>query len=133
MDRRLFLGTVTTAMLTSGGAANLWAQLGQTMQQGSGSGFPGGQSTRGGNNTGMPQQGEDEEPTPLAPHAMRNMLLLHNQQQIQKDVIRLYGLVDQLRKQVSDTDSTQVLSLDLIRTLDEVEKLTRQIRNLAKD
>jgi len=65
-------------------------------------------------------------------HIDRHAILVENQKHIQKDVARLYDLADKLRKKVAKTNSSEVLSLDMIRTADEIQKLARQIVNLAK-
>lgn len=63
----------------------------------------------------------------------RHAILLQNQKNIRKDVSRLYDLAGKLRKQVDHTDSTEVLSVNMIHTADEIEKLAKHIKNLAKN
>jgi ABC-type transporter Mla subunit MlaD len=44
----------------------------------------------------------------------------------------LESLVGDLRKQVDTIDSANVLSMDLIHKAEEIEKLARQIKTLAR-
>ncbi|HEV2387375.1 MAG TPA: hypothetical protein VGS20_08980 [Candidatus Acidoferrales bacterium] len=130
MDRRRFLGAM------GGAAVAVWAgasraQQGQSpqQQQQQTQQFPGSPLTQPRNQTlQIPDMQPDLLPAKPDPMA----ILQHNQQEIQKDVTRLFGLADELRKQVSRTDSSKVLSLDLIHTAEEIEKLAKQIRNLAR-
>ncbi len=59
-------------------------------------------------------------------------LLRENQKSIKKDVARLVELAGELKKEVDKTDSTDVLSLQMVRKAEEIEKLARQIKNLAR-
>jgi hypothetical protein len=59
-------------------------------------------------------------------------ILQHNQEKIQDDVEKLYALAGQLKDQVTKTDSTNVLSLPLVQKAEEIEKLAKQIKNLAR-
>ena len=71
----------------------------------------------------------DEE---SAPKLDPKLVLKENQKQIQDDVKQLFQLATELKQQVSKTDSAEVLSLDLVRKAEEIEKLARQIKNLAR-
>lgn len=62
----------------------------------------------------------------------RHAILVHNQKEIRKDVAKLYSLAGKLQKQVTHTNSAEVLSLDMIHTANEIEKLAKHIKNLAK-
>jgi hypothetical protein len=68
----------------------------------------------------------------VTPKVDYSKILKHNQTQIQQDIERLYSLAGELKQQVDKTDSSQVLSLQLLQKADEVEKLAHQIKNLAK-
>ncbi len=59
-------------------------------------------------------------------------LLKENQKQIQEDARRLFKLAEELKDQVGDTDSAVVLSVPLIHRAEEIEKLAKQIKNLAR-
>ncbi|MFZ3200207.1 MAG: hypothetical protein ACLQMT_09755 [Candidatus Acidiferrales bacterium] len=71
----------------------------------------------------------DFEPPAIDPKAV----LKHNQQQIQDDIQKLYALAGELKEQVEKTDSTNVLSLPLVKKAKEIEDLAKQIRNLVLD
>lgn len=72
--------------------------------------------------------GQDFPPVTIDRHA----ILVQNQKNIRKDVARLYDLAGKLKKQVTQTDLSEVLSLNMIQTADEIGKLAKQITNLAK-
>lgn len=71
--------------------------------------------------------GEVGSPKPDA----RSLLKL-NQLEIKKDVERLVQLAEELKKEVGKTDSAEVLSLALVRKAEEVEKLAKHIKSLAR-
>jgi hypothetical protein len=59
-------------------------------------------------------------------------ILKQNQGQIHDDVEKLYTLASELKDQVEKTDSANVLSLSMVGKAEQVEKLARQIKNLAR-
>jgi hypothetical protein len=59
-------------------------------------------------------------------------LLTANQTGIKTNVEKLAELAEELKKQVEDTDSTKVLSLDMIKKSQEIEKLAHTIAALAR-
>ena len=59
-------------------------------------------------------------------------MLKQNQDQIHDDVEKLYALASELKDQVEKTDSANVLSLAMVGKAEQVEKLARQIKNLAR-
>lgn len=71
---------------------------------------------------------------PLPPTADPNPkpLLDENQREMRQDVEKLYDLVNQLRQQVDKTDSTSVLSLNLVNSAKKIEDLAKHIKNLAR-
>lgn len=68
---------------------------------------------------------------PAAPKADPK-LLKENQSGIKTNVDKLAELAGELKKQVDETDATKVLSLDLIKKSQEIEKLAHQIATLAR-
>lgn len=76
----------------------------------------------------VPLQMPDEDIPRIDPKA----ILKGNQKQIQDDVKRLYALATELKEQAEKTDATAMLSLPMVRKAEEIEKLARQIKNLAK-
>ncbi len=59
-------------------------------------------------------------------------ILKQNQKEIKKDVEKLFKLAEDLRKEVNKTDSAEILSLLVVHRAEEIEKLARQIKNLAR-
>ena len=86
---------------------------------------------------GLASQGTTRPPFPREPdreppkHDPRPLLKL-NQKDLKKDVERLVQLVEELKKEVDKTDSSEVLSLGLLRKAEEIEKLARHIKTLAR-
>lgn len=58
--------------------------------------------------------------------------LEEDQKHIKRDVEKLLQLAQELKKEVDSTDSKAVLSLQLVRKAEEVEKLARLIKNRAR-
>jgi hypothetical protein len=112
-NRRTFLG----GLLTAGLAAQFTRELPQTQ------------------NPKLPQDQKttpDSTPeNPLAPSAEKRMLE-ENQKDIKKKVEKLYDLAAELKAEVDKTDSSKVLSLNLVRKAEEIEKLAREIKNRSK-
>jgi len=73
---------------------------------------------------------ESAPETPLQP--MDKRILEENQKEIKKKVERLYDLATELKAEVEKTDSSKVLSLNLVRKAEEIEKLARDIKNRSK-
>ncbi|HXY25725.1 MAG TPA: hypothetical protein VEI73_13810 [Candidatus Acidoferrum sp.] len=55
-----------------------------------------------------------------------------NQKELRDDVTRLYGIVSELKEQVQRTDSSAMLSVSLVKKAQQIEKLAKQIKELAK-
>ena len=112
-NRRTFLG----GLLTAGLATQFTRELPQ------------------GQNPKLPQDQKttpDSTPeNPLAPSANKR-LLEENQKDIKKKVEKLYDLATELKAEVDKTDSSKVLSLNLVRKAEEIEKLARDIKNRSK-
>jgi hypothetical protein len=112
-NRRTFLG----GLLTAGLATRFTSQSIQ------------------GQNPKLPQDQKtapDATPeNPLAPSAEKR-LLEENEKDIKKKVEKLYDLATELKAEVDKTDSSKVLSLNLVRKAEEIEKLARDIKNRSK-
>ncbi len=78
---------------------------------------------------GLPQDAVTRIP-PRRPDP--RLILKQNQQDIKKDVTRLTEVVAELQKSLDDSDTKEVLSLDVIHKTDEIEKLAKQIRSLVR-
>jgi hypothetical protein len=59
-------------------------------------------------------------------------ILDENEKEIKKKVERLYDLASELKTQVEKTDSSKVLSLNLIKKAEEIEKLAHDIKTRSK-
>ncbi len=59
-------------------------------------------------------------------------ILKANQKDIKRDVERLAELAQELKQEVEKTDSSEVLSLPLLRKAEEIEKLAKHIKSLAR-
>jgi hypothetical protein len=66
-----------------------------------------------------------------APKVDPKQIQERNQREIRKDVEKLFALAEELKTEVEKTDSTSVLSLQLVQKAREVEKMAHQIANLA--
>ena len=112
-NRRTFLG----GLLTAGLATRISG------------GLPQGQTPK------LPQDQKaapDSPPeNPLAPSAEKRALE-ENEKDIKKKVEKLYELATELKAEVDKTDSSKVLSLNLVRKAEEIEKLARDIKNRSK-
>ena len=75
----------------------------------------------------------DDEPN-LNPNmkSPKKARLEENQKDIKKNVEKLFDLASQLKQQVEKTDATAVLSLPMVKKAEEIERLARQIKELAK-
>ncbi len=78
-----------------------------------------------GRNPGSP--GSEEPSTPE-----RKAVERENQKQIRDDVAKLYEIAAELKSEVEKTDANATLSLSLVKKAQEIEKLAKQIKNLAK-
>lgn len=77
--------------------------------------------------TGLPPREEPERPK----HDPEALLKLR-QKEVQRHVARLAELAEELKKEAERTDSARVLSLQLVRRAEEIEKLAKNIKNLAR-
>jgi hypothetical protein len=76
-------------------------------------------------------------PRPEPPESPRNKkrdraILKANREAVNKDVTRMSELVEALQKQLKESDTTDILSLDVIRKSEEIEKLARHVRDLVR-
>ena len=74
-----------------------------------------------------PKRPEPETDNPNLPSAEKRMLE-ENNKNIHKKVERLYELATELKAEVDKTDSSKVLSLNLVKKAEEIEKLARDIK-----
>jgi hypothetical protein len=81
-------------------------------------------------NPRQPAKGPEEE-SPTLPNADKK-ILEDNDKDMKKKVDRLYQLATELKEEVEKTDSSKVLSLNLMKKAEEIEKLAHDIRNRSK-
>lgn len=58
--------------------------------------------------------------------------LRKNQQEINKDVNELFTLAQQLKREADKSDASEELSVGLIDKTEQIEKLAKKIRDLAR-
>ena len=80
-----------------------------------------------------PRSGEPD-PGPNFPNlpSPEKRMLEQNEKEIRKKVEQLYDLATELKAEVDKTDSTKVLSLNMLKKAEEIEHLARDIRNRSK-
>jgi hypothetical protein len=114
-SRRGFLGAAVTFV-----AASAFGAQGQAGQQ------PGPQPA-------VPPLFPEDPVTRFPPRKPNpRAILKQNEQDIKKDVARLSEVVAELQKALDESDTKEVLSLDVVHKTDEVEKLAKQIRSLVR-
>jgi len=69
-----------------------------------------------------------DEPRSLDPKAIQHA----NQKELKSDVSKLYEMVSELKDQLEKTDATSTFSLSIVKKTEQIEKLAKQIKNLAK-
>jgi hypothetical protein len=110
--RRRFLGGLLTAGVATGFAGRLaTGQIPDASQE-------------------KPHPADNPPEAPLKP--MDKRILAENEKDIKKKVEKLYQLAAELKEEVEKTDSSKVLSLNLVRKAEEIEKLARDIKNRSK-
>jgi len=75
-----------------------------------------------------------QEPGPESPNIPppEKRLLDENEKEIKKKVEKLYELATELKAEVDKTDSSKVLSVNLLKKAEEIEKLAKEIKNRSK-
>jgi len=74
------------------------------------------------NSTGL------EEPSSLDPKSIQQ----ENQKKIRADVARLFEMASELKQEVDKTDATVTLPLSIVKKAQQIEKLAKEIKGLAK-
>jgi hypothetical protein len=78
-----------------------------------------------------PRQDQESENNPTLPNTEKKALE-ENDKDMKKKVDRLFELATELKAEVDKTDSSKVLSLNLVKKAEEIEKLAREIKNKGK-
>lgn len=76
--------------------------------------------------------GNQSADTPALPPPDPRAQLKENQKNLRKDADHLLELAKELKDEAEKTEQTDVLSLSLVKKAEEVEKLARHIKDLAK-
>jgi hypothetical protein len=62
----------------------------------------------------------------------RKAIARANQIEIKTDIAKLYEMVAELKEQIENTDATATLSFSVVKKAQQIEKLAKQIKDLAK-
>jgi hypothetical protein len=62
----------------------------------------------------------------------RSVLERQNQIQIREDVAKLYEMASELKGEIERSDASSTLSVSLVKKAQQIEKLAKEIKNLAK-
>ncbi len=84
---------------------------------------------------GMPppqQTTPNPDPIPAPGDFDPKLMLQHNQTQIREDVEKLYSLAVELKNTVEKTETEHILSLPMIQKAEQIEKLAKQVKILAR-
>jgi hypothetical protein len=69
---------------------------------------------------------------PQAAAAAKRAMLQQNEKEFREGVERLYHLSSELREEVQETVTTNVLSMRMVKKTEEIEKLARVLKAKAK-
>ncbi|HEX8871824.1 MAG TPA: hypothetical protein VF758_03600 [Candidatus Acidoferrum sp.] len=78
------------------------------------------------------QQGQEPSDEGNALPNPEKAILEANDKDMKKKVRRLYELASELKTEVEKTDSSKVLSMNLVKKAEEIEKLAREIKNRSR-
>ncbi|MGH9728584.1 MAG: hypothetical protein ACRD4V_08340 [Candidatus Acidiferrales bacterium] len=81
----------------------------------------------------FPQDVPPQSPLPPPPKPPTKLQLKANQKEIKKDVDQLFSLAQDLKEEAGKTDTVVVLSVAFVEKTEEIEKLAKKIRDLARD
>ncbi len=79
-----------------------------------------------------PSADADASPGSRTEKSPSKMALEANEKDIKKNIEKLFQLATDLKTEVEKTDSSQVLSLAMVKKAEEIEKLAREIKTRAK-
>lgn len=75
---------------------------------------------------------QDDSPEATPEKSPTKAMLEANEKDIKKNIEKLYQLATDLKAEVEKTDSSQVLSLLMVKKAEEIEKLAHDIKTRAK-
>jgi hypothetical protein len=70
----------------------------------------------------------NDEPSRPDPRAVARA----NQIEIRTNIAKLYEMVSELKEQIEKTDATATLSISVVKKAQQIEKLAKHIKDLAK-
>jgi hypothetical protein len=70
----------------------------------------------------------NDEPSRLDPKAIEQA----NQKKLREDINKLYEMVSELKEQVEKTDANSTFSVSVVKKAQQIEKLAKQIKELAR-
>ena len=79
-------------------------------------------------NPNFPQGMNGPGPTPSDQKTMDKQ----NAAQIRADVDKMYAMVSEMKQELGVTNTTTVLSINFVKKAHEIEKLAKQVKELAK-
>jgi hypothetical protein len=82
---------------------------------------------------GQLPQTPPQSPLPPVPSRPSKVQLKANQTEIKKEVDQLFSLAQDLKEEAGKTDTVVVLSVAFVQKTEEIEKLAKKIRDLARD
>jgi hypothetical protein len=103
-----------------------------------GTGFADGQNTlpphpEPGQSPGPPKIEQTMPGDEIKPNSKETKeILKQNQRQIAENVEKIYALAGELKGEVEKTDAANTLSLPMIQKAEQIEKLAKQVKNLAR-
>jgi hypothetical protein len=123
--RRFFLSSVFPGIAAVLGGSNFLKELPQRqMPQGQRGQFP--------EIPDASASGRHNDDIPTQPPPDPKVLLQENQKNLRRDVDHLVELTKDLKVEADKTEQTDVLSLSLVKKAEEIEKLARHIKDLAR-
>jgi heme oxygenase len=69
---------------------------------------------------------------PQAAAAAKRAALKQNEKEFREGIERLYKLTTDLREEVQKTATTDILSVQMVKKTEEIEKLAKFLKNKAK-
>ena len=76
--------------------------------------------------------GKPEDESASFPPGSRKAALEENEKNIKKKVEKLFQLATELKDEVDKTNSAKVLSVAMLKKVEEIEKLSKDIKSRAK-
>jgi hypothetical protein len=79
-----------------------------------------------------PGNQDKDAPPQLDPRAVKRAQLRRNEKEFREGVERLYQLSSELRDEVAQTPTSQVLSVRMYKKTEEIEKLAKRLKSTVK-